>query len=82
MLLLSSLAASVSGKMQQREKGTKGAREETWAAGAVGEMETSEDKAGGSKKETLVQQSSFPELNAGIPGKNFIKMEQFSLDVE
>lgn len=51
-------------------------------AGPVGEMEAPEDKAGGSRKETLVQQSSFPELNAGIPGKNYIKMEQFSLDVE
>lgn len=71
MLLLSSLTASVHGNTQQREKGTREAMEEMWVAGAVGEMETREDKAGGSRKETLVQQSSFPELNAGIPGKKF-----------
>lgn len=82
MLLLSNLTASVSGKTQQREKGTRGAREVTWGAGAVGEMEAPEDKAEGSRKEILVQQSSCTELNAGIPGKNYIKMEQFSLDVE
>ena len=73
MLLLSSLTASVSGNMQQREKGTRGNGRDV-VVGAVGEMETPEDKAGGSRKETLVQQSSFPELNVGIPGKNFLKM--------
>lgn len=29
--------------------------EEVWVAGAVGDMETAEDKAGGSRKEALVQ---------------------------
>lgn len=40
MLLFSSLTASVSGKMEQRGKGTREAMGETGVAGAVGEMET------------------------------------------
>lgn len=55
MLLLSSPTTSSSGNTQQKKKGTREAMEEVWAAGAVGDMETPEDKAGGSRKEALVR---------------------------